>query len=410
MKKIKILMLANYPIVEPRHGGQLRTFHIKQEYARAGIEVDLVSFFQEGGYQYYESTDIPLPGSLAVTINKEFDYAVYDYLSALHVAQDPVIYDKLASKIRTGGYDYVQLEQPYFWPVVKKILASQSSEAAGTAPRVIFSSQNIEYEMKEEVLHKIKAPQDYVSLISDSIRQIEIELVRSAHITFAVSEQDRVKLQELGGRNDVVLLPNGVGKLDVDPQSVEGWRAIVPKEPFATYISSAHLPNAVGFFSLLGNSLAFLPPDRKMVVAGGVCQLIERSEEFNKWISINRSRSILFGPVDNIGVAALRKFTQVFVLPITTGGGSNIKTAEALVTGAYVLGTSTAFRGFEHFANEAGVFIEDDPQAFRSRLVSLLSLPPNKVSEDSRRKRESLLWENTLKEISKVVLKDCNAR
>ncbi|RJF97804.1 hypothetical protein D3871_04145 [Noviherbaspirillum saxi] len=401
-------MLANYPIVEPRHGGQLRTFHIREEYARAGIDVDLVSFFQEGGYQYYESTDIPLPGTLSVVINKDFDYAVYDYLSALHVAQDPVIYDKLASQIRNGGYDYVQLEQPYFWPVLKKILASESLGSA--APRVIFSSQNIEYEMKEEVLHKIKAPQDYVSLVKDSIRQIEIELVNSAHITFAVSEQDRIKLQELGGRNDVVLLPNGVGKLQVDPQSVEGWRGIVPKEPFATYISSAHLPNAVGFFSSLGNSLAFLPPDRKMVVAGGVCQLIERSEEFNKWSSINRSRSILFGPVDNIGVAALRKFTHVFVLPITTGGGSNIKTAEALVTGAYVLGTSTAFRGFEHFANEAGVYIEDDPQAFRSRLVSLLSLAPNRLTEESRIRREGLLWENTLKEISKVVVKDFNAR
>lgn len=408
MKKIKILMLANYPIVEPRHGGQLRTHYINEEYKKAGIEVQLVSFFQEGGYQYYQSSDYPLPATLSVVIDKNFDYAVYDYLSALHVAENAAIFDKLSSQIRDGGYDYVQLEQPYFWPVVKKIFSVQSP--GWKVPRIIFSSQNIEFEMKEEVLKKINAPQDYIRRISDSIRGIEIDLVRNAHITFAVAQQDKLKLQELGGRTDVHLLPNGVGKLTVDPQPVEGWRAILPKEPFATYISSAHLPNAVGFFSLFGNSMAFLPPDRKIIIAGGVCTLIERSEEFNKWSSINRSRSILLGQVDNIGVAALRKFTHVFTLPITTGGGSNIKTAEALVTGAYVLSTSMAFRGFEPYANESGVFIEDDPKAFRNRLVSLLNQPPNTVSEEDRAKRELLLWEHTLKDISQVVTKDFHAR
>lgn len=408
MKKIKILMLANYPIVEPRHGGQLRTHYIHEEYKKAGIDVHLVSFFQEGGYQYYLSSDYPLPGTLSVVIDKDFDYAVYDYLSALHVEQDVSIFEKLAAQIRDDGYDYVQLEQPYFWPVVKKIFSLQP--AGWKAPRVIFSSQNIEFEMKEEVLRKINAPENYIQRISNSIRAIEIDLVRNAHITFAVAQQDKLKLQELGGRADVHLLPNGVGKLTVDQQAVDGWRTILPKEPFATYISSAHLPNAVGFFSLFGNSLGFLPPDRKIIVAGGVCTLIERSEEFTKWSSINRSRSILLGPVDNIGVAALRKFTHVFTLPITTGGGSNIKTAEALVTGAYVLSTSMAFRGFEHFANESGVFIEDDPKAFRSRLVWLLNQEPNTVSEEGHAKRELLLWEHTLKHISQVVTKDFNAR
>jgi glycosyltransferase involved in cell wall biosynthesis len=408
MKKIKILMLANYPIVEPRHGGQLRTHYINEEYKKAGVEVDLVSFFQEGGYQYYQSSDVPLPGILSVVIDRDFDYAVYDYLSALHVAEDPALMDKLRARILGGGYDYVQLEQPYFWPVVKKILAGAASEV--NTPRIIFSSQNIEFEMKDEVLQKIRAPQEYIRQVKDSIRQIETDLARSAHIVFAVSQQDKLKLQEMGERTDVHLLPNGVGLLSVAAQPVEGWRAILPKEPFATYISSAHLPNAVGFFSLFGNSMAFLPPDRKIIIAGGVCTLIERSEEFNKWSSINRSRSILLGPVDNVGVAALRKFTHVFTLPITTGGGSNIKTAEALVTGAYVLSTSIAFRGFEDFANEPGVFIEDDPKAFRSRLAELLYLPPNRISEESRSKRQQLLWEHTLKDISQVVTKDCNAR
>lgn len=406
MTKMKILMLANYPIVEPRHGGQLRTFYINEQYKKAGIDVDMVAFFQEGGYQYYESSDVPLPGTLSVEIDRNFDYAVYDYLSALHVLQDARLYEKLAARIRDGEYDYVQLEQPYFWPVVKKIISGLGPH--WKAPRVIFSSQNIEYEMKEEVLQKINAPQSYIAHIREEIMQLEMDLAKHAHINFAVSQQDKIKLQQMSGRDDVFLLPNGVGKITVDPQSVEGWRPIVPKEPFATYISSAHLPNAVGFFSLFGKSMAFLPPDRKMVVAGGVCSLIERSEDFNRWSSINRSRTILLGPVDDIGVAALRKFTHVFTLPITTGGGSNIKTAEALMTGAYVLSTSMAFRGFEDFASEPGVFIEDDPQAFRSRLVTLLSQSPNKVSDASRSKRETLLWEHTLQDISTVVTKDFN--
>ena len=81
----------------------------------------------------------------------------------------------------------------------------------------------------------------------------------------------------------------------------------------------------------------------------------------------------------------------VVLLPIAQGGGSNIKTAEALLSGRPIVASSTAFRGYEAFRNSAGVTIEDNVGRFRHAVRMALSKTPPTVA--IRTEAESLLWE-----------------
>jgi hypothetical protein len=92
---------------------------------------------------------------------------------------------------------------------------------------------------------------------------------------------------------------------------------------------------------------------------------------------------------------------SVILLPITRGGGSNIKTAEALLSDRPVIGTSTAFRGFEAYKNAPGVIVEDDAGQFRFRVQQVLKQKANLriVRPDTDR----LLWENSVRDIPPTV-------
>ena len=52
------------------------------------------------------------------------------------------------------------------------------------------------------------------------------------------------------------------------------------------------------------------------------------------------------------------------VLPLREGGGSNLKTAEALYSGLPLVATTVAMRGYETFRNMDGVIVADDAAAF----------------------------------------------
>lgn len=390
----KVLVLAPYPVAQPRHGGQLRVHHILQAYRALGLSVDFTAVFQRGHYPNATSHDLLLPEALSASLDTRYDAPLADHLGGMHAAGDPALCAALARRISQGGYDVIQLEHPFLWPLLARAL----STLTGQRPRVVYSSHNVEYPMKGDVLRRLEAPEPVIARAEAEICAVETELARTADLVWAVSDADASRLRELGQRTDGVhVFGNGVGLPDIAPARAVQWgRKHLPTRPFATFISSYHLPNAVGFFAMLSDSMAFLPPDAQLVIAGGICNYLTEAPEFMRWRDINLSRTRLLGVVEDVGIAALRQQAHVFVLPIVSGGGSNIKTAEALISGHYVLCTSTAMRGFDAYAQAPGVFVEDDPVRFRARLAELLYQPALTLSPQDQELRRQLLWEHTL--------------
>jgi hypothetical protein len=64
-------------------------------------------------------------------------------------------------------------------------------------------------------------------------------------------------------------------------------------------------------------------------------------------------------------------------------GGSNLKTAEALISGLPVVGTSQAFRGFADFADLPHIAVADTPEAFAAGIRHALD------SDGARRRRRT---------------------
>jgi hypothetical protein len=96
-------------------------------------------------------------------------------------------------------------------------------------------------------------------------------------------------------------------------------------------------------------------------------------------------------------LGALTVLATCIVLPITKGGGSNIKTAEAVHTGKPVIGTTKSFRGYERVLSLPHVYRVDEPLQFQQLTRAALdgTLPP--AGPEDRVLRDSVLWRETLK-------------
>jgi glycosyltransferase involved in cell wall biosynthesis len=113
-----------------------------------------------------------------------------------------------------------------------------------------------------------------------------------------------------------------------------------------------------------------------------------------KEVSLIKGTEVFFlGIRSNDELNKLIASANVILLPIPYGGGSNLKTAEALVSGRPVVGTTKSFRTFESFANSRNVVIADDVDSFREACFNFVS---EKLPTVYRYGHEKLMWENTL--------------
>jgi glycosyltransferase involved in cell wall biosynthesis len=89
------------------------------------------------------------------------------------------------------------------------------------------------------------------------------------------------------------------------------------------------------------------------------------------------------------------------VLPLRKGGGSNLKTAEALDSLLPVVATPTAMRGYEEYADLEGVIVAEDSAAFAAGMRRVFDDPPRRRQRDPALDR--LLWDMTLRPIVDLV-------
>jgi glycosyltransferase involved in cell wall biosynthesis len=155
-----------------------------------------------------------------------------------------------------------------------------------------------------------------------------------------------------------------------------------------------HPPNGDGFIEMLGTALGYLPPDCEILVAGGVCELLEKSDLVTGPLAgVNAARLRLLERQPDDDLAALIELSDVVLLPITSGGGSNLKTVEALLSGKPIVGSTYAFRAYEDFLGGAAVTVADEPVAFRTTVVRALADPTAVHPPDGWHNRlQTLTW------------------
>ena len=395
-----VLLLSIYPFAKPRHGGQVRVANIARVFETAGWQVESLAVYKAEGYgiDSVGKNDLPFPENSPYRLfrgrNEPFAYGLQ--AGEYAVAEDggfPSIQARLPQRI-----DAIHVEQPGLWPLAIKIKRMCKYQHAV----LVYGSQNIEAPLTSEIFSSYgvrNANNDVINAIDALERQAASE----ADLTLAVTPTDLNVLAEYGAK-ELLLAPNGIAPWTASPAALEKWRARLPQAPWILYVASAHPPNFTGFTACVGDSLGCIPPDSRLVVAGGVGKPLYRCLAATRWHSLNLSRLELLYILSDEDLAAVKTLAHAFLLPIQHGGGSNIKTAEALYSGAYVIGSEVAFRGFEDVAALPEVLVARTPKEFQIAIRDVLQRPPNAHKDPVQGdRRYKLRWDQCLALIPETV-------
>jgi len=396
----KVLQLSLYPIVKPLHGGQIRVSQIRKFFEGKNCIVKSLSVTVMS-HEHYSDDDYLVS-----------DYDIYeklpvsfcdDYAISL-MCDEGKIFRFLHNKILDFDPDLILVEQAWLWPAVKKV--KQNGELKPSV-KILYSSHNTEYKTKKFLFDEHDMNDEQAETVIKGIYNLEKELCFESDITIACTISDIQECKELGS-TETILAPNGVAKRPIDAEVSKSIQDSICGYKFVLFIGSAYPPNAAGFWKLLGTSLAWLPPEHVIFVVGGVSKIIDvykpdNSELFNH-VAYERIKKI--GQVSEEILASLIDTASVIIMPITIGGGSNLKTAEAIASGKPVVATTKACRGFDFIDKLSNFYVADDSAVFINHIQNILSdknITNTMFSEEEQKLRKQVYWENTLISLEKLL-------
>ncbi len=385
----RLLLLTTYPLVAPRHGGQVRAQALARTYERSGFEVIPLAVVEEGAFPRAElgPRDVEFPSKDPQWfLDGEQRPGTTELRSGRYAVIEPIY--RAISAALPPRLEVIHLEQPFLLPLALRLKAEPRFSTAV----LVYGSQNIEAPLKEAQLRS--APAEAREHVTRLVADLEAAACREAQLSLAVSAADRQALQALGA-NAVALAPNGVQPWSARPAVVELWKARLGARAVALFVASAHPPNVDGFVHAFGEALGCVPPDCRVVVAGSAGPVLAERYRRSRFSSLNAARLVATGPLGEDDLSALKELAAVFVLPIFEGGGSNLKTAEALTSRRAVIATTTSLRGFEAYQQLAGLTIADTKPAFQRAVSHALTEPPTPISLTPEL-RAKLTWEDCL--------------
>ncbi|PID32326.1 hypothetical protein CR970_00980 [Candidatus Saccharibacteria bacterium] len=398
----RILVIGTYPISNPQHGGQKRAAALCQAYRKAGHQVRYSSVFFRGFYKDFTSSDFSVGGKTRDAVLQS--PLTGDITCGKAIFHDDRIRAKVSSLLRSFDPDIIHIEQPYSYLGLKPLLAE-----LGLQPKLVFGSQNVEAPMKDDMLRSYGTSESIIAEVHQVIDDLEHDLAKNCDLLAACTEAD-VRAHKAMGAKRCVLAKNGVQEPGTPSAKAKAyWRNWLDEkrvDTFALFVGSAHPPNWNGFMDMVGQSLGYLRPNERVIAAGSICDYMEREvvtdsgklEDAVFWL-----RAESAGRLSEDRLVALIDMAEVIILPITEGGGSNLKTAEAIIADKKVVATPHGLRSFEWFRDFPNVWLADTKQEFNNAIAEALRAP--KVARTKRQAEEArqVLWESCLADLVEEV-------
>jgi hypothetical protein len=385
--EVKILCLSTYPIDEPRHGGQHRLSNIVGMLRERGHEVCSAGVLGSAAYpdsRYF----VPYPGTEALHGVFEHYSFMEDWIISELFGKEGKYFSSLSDKIPMRP-DAIYVEQPWMFSFAELF----NKRTCNGKAILYYGSANIEHRLKADILSNYYSDK-HVADCSEKVLACEVNAIRRAAQTYCVSEGDLGWSREFS-EQPPILAPNGVIDRRASMADIQVANQITQGKKFALYCASAHTPNMEGFFDMFGEGAGCFPPEARMVVAGGAGRSIADDPRLHRTGSLIR-QYIDAGQVPEDALRGLLATAHQIILPITAGGGTNLKTAEAIWSGQHIVATPKAMRGFEEFSSAQGVSVASDSSAFCGAVRRTFMLPNLALSVEERISRRVVLWENTL--------------
>jgi hypothetical protein len=397
---MKILTLSTFSIANPRSGGEHRVHNIAEFYRSLGHEVRSVGVM--GGGQVITSPGfVPFPPRDELSTFIGDCFVMEDWGIGKVFGMSDQYFDQLRACIPFAP-DLIHIEHPWLFEFAQRYAKS----VPGRAPFLLYGSANIEHQLKYAALigHPAKAQAERYR---DLALVCETNAIKNADGVCCVSEHDLKWTREIADSSEniniqSVLAPNGVRARPSSITGIEKANKISQRRKFALYCASAHLPNVTGFFDIFRDGIGSIAPDEALIVAGSAGAWIINDQRSHRIAGLH-GRVVNAGEVDEECIKGLLDTASAIILPITAGGGTNLKTAEALWAKKHVVATTTAMRGFEEFSGQPGIAIEDKPAKFQRALLNAMNAPEVVLSEDEAKSRDQVLWSSTLAPLGQLL-------
>lgn len=387
-----ILHLLPYPISRPQHGGQLRARAIHEALKAAGCSMRPLTLFDSRSYPD-ETPDIDVAPALS---GLSGPWQVMDYLAGQAVMQHDTTLSRLAQSLSAQPFDLLILEEPWLSPP----LLALRERGVFSAP-LMHNSYNVEFEAKARILQSDHIA-DAEKLVTE-IRTMETNLFRAADACSAVTQEDARQIANWCRK--VVVAPNGTSVRKRRHLRGVLPQGLVPEVHYALFVGSAHPPNVSGVMDLLLPALAQLKSHERILLAGSLCGPVQQRLQDSDLPFMTRDKLELCGFVSDFRLDCLIENAAALVLPIPYGGGSNLKTAEALLAGKPIVATPAAFRGYETFRDFPQVRLADTATGFAAALRDTLDQPPR--CDTASPALQQLQWSHTLQPIVETALALC---
>lgn len=405
MTKQRILIIGTYPIHPAMHGGQKRTSAIISKYRKLGHEVRYISICTPGNYPRYSAYDMRVSEDAMRKTHKLPSLTFTELVVCREAAKDDRIVKKFKNILTTFKPTLVQYEQGYCYEFIKHLPKDISVDGIN----VIFSSHNVEWKMKQDIALSEGCTSGEIESYVVAVRSLETELLERSTYSIAVSEADAAMYAKLTTHTvDITIAHNGIDSINASSHAEDYWRKLYDKEGVskaAIFVASAHPPNLHGFRKLI-DGIGFLPFSYRIVIAGGVSDMLKEMVKKTSDIQLAtlRNRVILVGRLSEEKLQGLISTADAIILPILEGGGSNLKTAEALVANKPIVATSHAYRSYEEYEDLPNTYMADDSANFQRSIIEALESPRHERTALQTQAVKKVLWEQCLRPLEEIFL------
>lgn len=322
----KILFISANELNGIKNGGQNGSYR-NLKLLQLFFYVDVINFSRKNfkkikkiDKNYYQM--LPTKNKLEGLIANIFNYA--GYLNKINEIEILKIIEK-------NKYEIVFLDSSNYGRLIEKIKKIDTNIIIMTFFHNIeyFYTKGIRKDKKSiiKLLWNIKLKSTYFN---------EKKAVKDSDYLFLLNERDKNQLEEKYGKNNKVnLLPVSFENKNIGLNNKIG--------EYILFVGAYFYANYNGIKWFIENVMSVLKNKKLLIVGKGF---------ENYKLELRRENVEVIGTVENIESYYLN--ASCIVAPIFEGAGMKVKTAEALMYGKTIYGTTEAFEGYELEYNKVG--------------------------------------------------------
>jgi polysaccharide biosynthesis protein PslH len=274
-------------------------------------------------------------------------------------------FDQLVIKtLQSGNFDIVHLESLFTTPYLETI--RNHSDA-----KIVLRSHNLEYMIWERLASETNNPAKkiYLNLLSNQLKNYEIEIVSKIDGIAAISKEDKKKYIKLGCKVPLKTIPFGIDSKTYKPKN---------KKIDIQNLSFFHLgamnwkPNleAVGWLNKdIWPTIASSFPNFKLHLAG---------KNMPQWIINNNNLGIINHQEVESAIDFMNEY-DIMLVPLLSAGGIRVKIIEGMALGKVIISTKIGAEGID-YKEGVNILIANSAQEFRAKIKWLTS-HPEKIRE-----------------------------